>query len=107
MPKAEIKKEKRIRIGVTQGGIMVGTAFAFDAAQGILTTAFIGVILDTFIAIFAWLVFYFWFKLILFPKKGELTAPCAVPRRAADILPASEDSGRKTVIFVLYISLSG
>lgn len=59
----EYNEEKRKRIGNMQGALMIGVAGVIDFVQGLLTAGFIGVIVSTFISIFAWLTFYFWFKL--------------------------------------------
>jgi len=57
------RREKRERIGPTQGVFMIGVAGLFDFLQGILNIAIIGVILSSFVSIVAWLTFFLWFKL--------------------------------------------
>jgi hypothetical protein len=52
-----MNEEKRQRIGNTQGAFMLGIAVAIDFVQGLLTAGFIGIIVSTFISIFAWLSF--------------------------------------------------
>ena len=68
--------EKRIRISKTLGVVMGGVAFGIDFVQGLLTTGFIGIAVNTFISIFAVLMFWFWFKLngITFLESGARMA---------------------------------
>ena len=46
-------------LAVLMGGVAVGV----DLVQGILTTGVIGIAINSFISIFAWLMFWFWFKM--------------------------------------------
>lgn len=61
MPEKTI--EKKQRIGNTQGVLMIGVAVVVDFVQGLLTAGIVGLIVSTFISIFAWLMFFLWFKL--------------------------------------------
>lgn len=42
---------------------MIGVAVVVDFVQGLLTAGIVGLIVSTFISIFAWLMFFLWFKL--------------------------------------------
>jgi|APSaa5957512535_1039671.scaffolds.fasta_scaffold191832_2 hypothetical protein len=55
--------EKRIRISNMLAVLMGGVAVGVDLVQGILTTGVIGIAINSFISIFAWLMFWFWFKM--------------------------------------------
>jgi hypothetical protein len=55
--------KKRIRIGKMQSTVIVGIAVGVDFVQGLLTISAIGLIVNTFISIFIWLMFWFWFRL--------------------------------------------
>ena len=46
-----------------QGALMLGVAVAIDGIQILLDMVLIGLVLDSFLSIFAWLIFWFWFKL--------------------------------------------
>lgn len=59
---AEEENKKR-RIGNMQGVFMIGVALTIDGVQVLLDMVFIGLILDSFISIFAWMLFWFWFRL--------------------------------------------
>jgi hypothetical protein len=58
-----VPEKKRIRIGATQASMMFAIALGVDFIQGLLTTGFIGIGVNTFISIFAWLMFWLWFRL--------------------------------------------
>lgn len=57
-------EEKRKRIGNMQGALIIGVAGVIDGVQFLLNfIPFIGWIFVSLLSIFAWMTFWFWFKL--------------------------------------------
>lgn len=54
----------RERISLTTLAFLSGVAFFFDMLQALLNVALVGLVLNFFINIIAWLTFYLWFKLL-------------------------------------------